>query len=509
MRRSSVALALVAALCLGVGGLIGHMATKSGSGGGASAPAAFAAPQRASVLEQFEEAFSRVAEKVGPAVVNISAKKVVVRRYREPFEEFFRRFFEEEPWLREFFPPEERVFRQELRSLGSGVIVEYRGKNYVITAAHVVEIAADNPSNITVTLEDGRRLEVKEVRMDKEHDVAVLVVEAGGRLPSAVLGDSSKVKPGQWAIAFGNPFGLTHTMTVGIVSAVGRVLAEGGGARTYIQTDAAINPGNSGGPLVNIEGEVIGINRMIYSVAPFNIGIGFAIPINVAKRSMVQLIERGKVARGWLGVAVEDLTPDWREVLGAKDLKGGAVVQSVVPGSPAEKAGIRMEDVIIAFGDQEVRSAGELVDLVGTTEPGTVVPVKVWRKGEVLTVKVKIGERTPEVEASLLGKGEFFERRLGITVRNVTKEEMGDYGLEAPMGVVVTKVEPGSPAAMFGIREGDLIVQVNRRTVRNVADFRKEMEAAENRVHLVVYRVGPGMVMRQAMVIPLKPAGGR
>ena len=229
MRRQVLAIVAVAVVCLGAGGIVGHLAARS-PGVDLSAPVALAAPERAGVLKQFEEAFSKVAERVGPAVVNISARKVIVRRYRDPFEEFFWRFFEEEPWLREFFPPRrprERVFRQELKSLGSGVIVEHKGKNYVLTAAHVVEIAADSPGNITVALEDGRRLKVKGVRMDKEHDVAVLMIEAKGRLPVAILGDSSKVKPGQWAIAFGNPFGLTHTMTVGIVSAVGRVIAEG------------------------------------------------------------------------------------------------------------------------------------------------------------------------------------------------------------------------------------------------------------------------------------------
>jgi len=504
MRRQALAIVAVAILCLGAGGFIGHMVGRF-SGGALPGPVAFAVPERGEgVLKRLEEAFSRVAERVGPCVVNISARRVIVRRYRDPFEEFFWRFFEEEPWLREFFPPR---LKRELRTLGSGVIVGHKGKNYILTAAHVVEIAADSPENITVALEDGRKLKVKEVRMDKERDVAVLVIEGKGGLPTAVLGDSSKVKPGQWAIAFGNPFGLTHTMTVGVVSAVGRVIVEGGETRTYIQTDAAINPGNSGGPLVNIDGEVIGINRMIYSPARFNVGIGFAIPINIAKRSMVQLIERGKVVKGWLGVMISDLTPEWREELGAKGLKGGAVVQSVIPGSPAEKAGIKIEDVIIAFGKQEIRSAGELTDLVGTTEPGTVVPVKVWRRGKVLTLRVRIGERTPEVEARIApAKGEVVERRLGVKVRGLSPKEASEYGLRRPMGVVVVEVEPGSPADMAGIEEGDLILMVNRKPVKGVADFRRLMASAKERVYLLMRRPGgPGFIMERAVIVPLRP----
>lgn len=420
--------------------------------------------------EQLQEAFVWVAQKVEPSTVTIMTP-VTVRRFQfrfppfpepEPFEEFFRRFFERSIPSQ----PEEGQEQQQLRPRGSGVIVTPDG--YILTNRHVIE----GVSRIVVALWNDRRFEAKVVGSDEVTDIAVLKIEPGDtRLIPATLGDSDKVRVGDWAIAVGNPFGLRQTMTVGIISAIGRRPTETGaeiGYTEFIQTDAAINPGNSGGPLCNIRGEVIGINTAISSPTGGNVGIGFAIPINTAKFVFEQIIKKGKVVRGWLGVELQEVSdlPD-PSALGLKEPRGAVIVR-VFPNSPAEKAGLQSQDVIVEFNGVPVRSIAHLQSLVGRTPPGTTVPVKIVRGGKEMIVNVTVGERTPEVVAEATRNAEW----RGMTVGELTPELRRQMGVpENVNGVVVMAVEPDTPAARAGIRQGDIITVIANQRITSVSDF--------------------------------------
>jgi Do/DeqQ family serine protease len=369
--------------------------------------------------------------------------------------------------FREFFGPElfERFFRRraprdEGRAAGSGVLVDPRG--YILTNNHVVE----NAAAIEVRLSDDRKFKATLVGRDGRTDLAVLKIEnPTGSLPVADLGDSDRLRVGQWAIAIGNPFGLDRTVTVGIISATGRTHVGLATYEAFIQTDASINPGNSGGPLLNLDGRVVGINTAIVSSGQ---GIGFAIPINMARDIMTQLINRGKVVRGWLGIGIQELSPELAAGFGVKE-DAGVVVADVMKDGPAAAAGLQPGDVIVEFGGAAIKDVPDLQKRVAAVEPGRAAPVKVVRERKVVTLSVTIGEQ-PTDDAMEAESGDDV---LGLTVEPLTPETAQQNRLSARSGLLVTDVAPGSAGAAAGIRAGDAILEVNRRPISDVAAFRQ------------------------------------
>ncbi len=435
-------------------------------------------------IEALSAAFVKVAKEVNPSVVNVSTKSTVKspRRstqddlwYRSPFrdffgDEFFRRFFEE---------PQERT----RRSLGSGVIVSEDG--HILTNNHVVAGADE----ITVTLSDKREFDAKLVGTDKDTDVAVIKIDAKN-LPIVRLGDSDKLQVGEWVLAIGNPFRLSHTVTAGIVSATGRANVNLATYEDFIQTDAAINPGNSGGPLVNIKGEVIGVNTAIATAGgmPGNVGVGFAIPINMALNVMNQLIDKGQVVRGWLGVQLQDVTKDLAEKYGLKEPKG--VIISLT-GGPARKAGLEPGDLIIEFNGKPVADGVHLKNLVAAVKPDEKVKVKVIRNGKEKEFEVKLGERTDEALAELTGE-EIVpakeEEWLGITVQELTDELAQRLEYEGQKGVLVSDVDPAGPAAKVEDppQRGDLIQEIEKQEIKNIDDYRKAINAVKDQKSVLI-----------------------
>ena len=415
---------------------------------------------------KLSKAFAAVAKKAGPAVVFVQVEKVVVKRgpafepfpFGSPFDffgdEFFERFFGRR------FP---RKYRQ--MGAGSGFIISKDG--YIITNNHVVADA----DKVKVKLADGREFNAKIVGTDPASDVAVLKIEAEN-LPVLPLGDSDKIEVGEWVLAIGNPFGLTQTVTVGVISAKGR---SGVGITDYedfIQTDAAINPGNSGGPLVNLRGEAIGMNTAIFTRSGGYMGIGFAIPINMVKIITEQLIKTGKVTRGWLGVVIQELNEDLAKSFGLEKPEG-ALVTEVAENSPAERAGLKPGDVIVEYNGKPVKNVAELRTMVALTPPGTKVKLVVVRKGKRKTLEVTIGNQ-PQSLALLTGQDEFL-KKLGLEVQPLTPELAEQFGYGVKEGVIITGVAPGSPAAMAGLRPGMLVEEVNHQKVRTLKDFARAL----------------------------------
>src|SRR5258706_5652277 len=356
---------------------------------------------------------------------------------QDPFGDFWRKFFGD--------PPRGGGGGFSSRSLGSGFIIDRDGS--IMTNNHVVE----NAQKIMVKLSDGREFEAKVVGKDARTDIAIIKIDAKGDLPVAPLGDSDRLEVGEWVMAIGNPFGLDSTVTSGIVSAKGRHI--GGPYDNFIHTDASINPGNSGGPLINLRGEVVGINTAIFSQSGGNIGIGFATPINSAQEIVPQPTGKGKVTRGWLGVSIQNVTPDIASSLGLERSRG-ALVAEVLKEGPAERAGIKVGDVIVEFDGSEIKDSTDLPALVGRTKPGKQASVKVLRDKKEVSIPVTITElKEEEIVASAKDKGE-----LGLTVQKVTPEMADSLKLGRVQGVVVTGVEPGSPADEAGLQQGDEIV---------------------------------------------------
>ena len=462
VKRSTLAFIVLVTLVVGAGlGTWGAGAVDQGkpSGPGALPLTTLPAGTQPRIMPAAQPipsgSFAQVAESVGPAVVNINTvTRVSGRTPVEEFfgDEFFKRFFGDAP---------ER--QQVQRSLGSGVIVDPSG--IVLTNAHVVERATE----IEVSTADGKKHKAKLAGVDKKTDLAVLKLQGGGPYPAANLGDSDAVRVGDWVLAIGSPFGLQKTVTAGIISAKGRSIGQGP-FDDFLQTDAAINPGNSGGPLVNMSGEVVGINSAILSRTGGNVGIGFSIPVNMAKRIYTELAAKGKVTRGWLGVSIQPLTPELAKSFGLKE-PNGVLISDVMQQSPAATAGITSGDVIIEFDKKKVDSPQELQKAVAATTPGRAVPLKVWRDKGEKTLEIKICE-TPDETVALkpTNKGKSL---LGLDVRPITPELARQLNLRTPDGVIVFSVDDESAASEAGLQRGDVIREVNRQKVRSVQDFEK------------------------------------
>ncbi len=402
------------------------------------------------------ESFADLAAEQKPAVVNISTTKVIRGGMLRPpgfppgspFDQFFH----------DFFP---RIPQQETHALGSGFIISSDG--YVVTNNHVVEGADE----IIVKTSSGEELKAKIIGTDPKLDLALLKI-SDGNLPKVRLGDSDKLRVGDWVVAIGNPFGLEQTVTAGIVSAKGRVIGAGP-YDSFIQTDAAINPGNSGGPLFNARGEVVGINTAIYSRSGGNNGIGFAIPINLAKPVIEELKATGHVRRAKLGVHIEAVSRETMKALGLKSTKG-ALVRQVEAGSAAEKAGIQAGDVIIGVDGERINRVHDLPIRIARHKPGDTVRVEIIRNGKSRVIPVTVEEMSDEAMATA---GPRKAPALGLALRNLTPELAESLRTRVKAGVVVRKVRPGSVAARAGIEKDDVIYRINRRPVRKVADFNR------------------------------------
>lgn len=431
----------------------------------ATAPQGQEVSVRSGLLAQFEKELTELVERVSPSVVAIYSTQEVSRGFGEDFPFFF-----------PFQVPQER------RSLGSGVIIALKdGKFYILTNNHVVQGA----KSIRVRFDPHTEKDGRLVGGDPKTDVAVVEVDARGIENSegrvAKLGDSDKLKVGQLVIAIGNPYGLERTVTFGVISALRRSIGITQ-YESFIQTDAPINPGNSGGPLINIKGEVIGINTAIVAEGQ---GLGFAIPINLAKWVADQLMAKGRVVRGWLGVVIQEITPEIAETIGVKE---GILVAQIAPGSPAEKAGLKVGDIIVAIDGEKVREVRELQFRIMKTPPGTEVTLTILRGGKEQTIKAKVGEMPEEVS---FGQPREQVGELGLSLRDLSPEEVKRFGVK---GVFVDGVALGSLAQRSGLRRGDIILAVNNEPVESLSQFNEKIEKAKSeqrtRVLLLIRRGG-------------------
>ncbi|MDT8440679.1 MAG: DegQ family serine endoprotease [Desulfuromonadales bacterium] len=412
--------------------------------------------------------FAELAAQLKPAVVNISTAKNSTPRTpqfhippgpgQDLFEDFFERFF------RDF---QGRGTPRRERSLGTGFIISADG--YILTNDHVV----DGADEIKVKLSDGREFRGEVRGLDPKLDLALVKIDTGEQLPVATLGDSDTLRVGEWVMAIGNPFGLEQTVTVGIVSAKGRVIGAGP-YDDFIQTDASINPGNSGGPLFNARGEVVGINTAIVAGGQ---GIGFAIPVNMAKQIIPQLREAGHVVRGWLGVTIQTVTEELARSFGLAKA-GGALVNEVIKDSPADKAGFRRGDIVLRYDGQTVETMNDLPRLVANTPVGTTVKVTLFRDGKQREVKVDIGELAEE-RAARAANDDQVEEALGLHVTELSRELAERYSLEPGAGVVISRIIPGGPAATANLQPGDLLLEIDGTPFDSVAGFRKLVSKAE------------------------------
>ncbi len=439
--------------------------------------------------------WSEVAEHVIPGVVNVSSERVVRREpsdfdspFRGPMEEFFREFF------RFRGLPEEG--RQQ--SLGSGFIVDKDG--YILTNNHVVQ---SRDAKIIVKLSDESEYKAQVVGVDPETDLALLKIEAREPLTPLELGDSDKLRVGDWVMAVGNPLGFDRTVTVGVVSALGRSNlrfgTEGPAYQDYIQTDASINFGNSGGPLVDVHGRVVGVNSAITSPSGGNIGIGFAIPINLAHEVIDQLKEQGRVVRGWLGVQIGPLSKDLAEGLNLEGVQG-VLINDVFEDSPAQKAGVKPGDVVLAIDGQKVSSAKELQFIVARRRVGSTVKLTINRDGKTMHLDVKLGERPSSIASAAPSRAE--EDWLGMRVVSANSREAEELGVDTDEGVVIVELRRGGPAERAGLRVGDVIVKVGRTSVNTPSEFKRLTDAAKEAGKPVVFLVKNASGSR---FVPIKP----
>jgi serine protease Do len=428
--------------------------------------------------------FTQLAQQAGPAVVNIRTVKTVdnggqVFRHffgpqgpneGSPFDDFFDRFFDQQ---------DPREFKQ--RSLGSGFILDRQG--HIVTNNHVIE----NADQIQVKLKNGNEYDAQLIGTDPNTDLALIKIEADEKLPTLELGDSRDMKIGQWVVAIGNPFGLEHTVTAGIVSAKGRVIGAGP-YDDFIQTDASINPGNSGGPLLNMNGEVIGINTAIVAGGK---GIGFAIPSGLAKNVITELKESGEVTRGWLGVAIQELNDELKQYY---DVNQGVMITQVFKGDPADKAGIKPNDIITEVNDKPVDSPRDLSRRIAGIKPGQKAEIKLIREGKTRTFNVEVAKREEEKLAER-GRGQapgsMQEAELGLDVTDLNQEMARQLNLKEIRGVIVTQIARDSKAAEAGFQKGDIIREINHEKIGSVTDFKKMIQDAESGQTLAFYVLRP------------------
>jgi len=454
--KTKGALLMVAISCFVAGAIVTGMLDLIPRGAAESQPSG-----DLEALRRIGQGFSQVVKEVSPSVVNVRVSKTVKMQHppmgESPFD-----FFGGSPFGRFFEWPEGEDFLEQ--GSGSGVVVSNDG--YILTNNHVIEGADE----ITVVSGGGEGLKAKVVGTDPRTDLAVIKVD-GKNFPVAKLGDSDKIEVGEWVLAVGNPFELQNTVTAGIISARGRSNVGLADYEDFIQTDAAINPGNSGGPLVNLDGEVVGINTAIATRTGGNMGIGFAIPINMAKQVLDQLIKTGKVTRGWLGVYIQPITPELKNQFKLKSTEG-ALIADVTDGGPAEKAGLKRGDVVVEYRGEKIKDTNHLRNLVAVTEVGATADVKAIRDGSEKTFRVKVGE-LPEEEAAIGRQfGEGSGRDVGFRVSNLTPALRKQLGLpDSQEGVVVSDVKQASDAYQKGLREGDVIVEVNRVPISDVGGF--------------------------------------
>ncbi len=427
-------------------------------------------PLAPGLLANLEKELTELVEKVSPSVVAIYSTQEVSGGFEDAFPFFF-----------PFQGPQER------RSLGSGVIIDFKdGRFYILTNNHVVQGA----KRIRIKFDPQTEKDGKLVGGDPKTDVAVIEVDAKGvsnpELRVARLGDSDKLKVGQLVIAIGNPYGLERTLTLGVISALRRSIGIAQ-YESFVQTDAPINPGNSGGPLINIRGEVIGINTAIVAEGQ---GLGFAIPINLAKWVTDQLMTNGRVIRGWLGVVIQEITPDIAETIGVKE---GILISQVAPGGPAEKAGLKVGDIVVAIDGEKVREVRELQLKVMKTPPGTEINLTIIRGGKEQILKVRVGEMPEEVSFEAPKEQ---ANELGLSARDLSPEEVRRFGIK---GVFVDGVAPGSLAQRSGLRRGDIILAVNNELVESLSQFKEKIDRArreqKTRVLLLVRRGGSNLYL--------------
>lgn len=408
--------------------------------------------------------FVELAKRLKPTVVNISTEKKPKQQRRQqvrpfgnspfgndPFQDFFDRFFDDQR-------PQSRT----QKSLGSGFVISEDG--YILTNNHVV----DGADEIKVKFDTGKELKAELKGSDSKLDLALIKVKSDSRLTVAAMGNSDEIEVGEWVMAIGNPFGLAETVTAGIVSAKGRVIGSGP-YDDFIQTDASINPGNSGGPLFNAKGEVIGINTAIIAGGQ---GIGFAIPVNMAKSIVDQLKDKGRVTRGWIGVSIQPVTKELADSFGLT-VEKGALVSEVISDSPAEKGGVKSGDIIISFDGKDIKEMNDLPRLVAATAAGKTVSLKVIRDGKEESLALVIDKLKDGEDDSLLD-GEKKDR-LGLTVKELTKELASSLRIKETSGVVVTDVRDDSPALNLGIQRGDIIKEINGRRIEKVLDYDKAL----------------------------------
>jgi len=434
------------------------------------------------LLRQMGKALAKIAEKTSPAVVSLEAQKTVVQEYPtfedlpfgEPFDpfgnDFWDFFYRRSPRQRSPRTPRTPERKPSVTTAkGSGFIISSDG--YILTNNHL----AGEAEKINVELGDGRKFTAKLIGADPETDVAVVKIEAD-KLPYLELADSDALEVGEWVLAIGNPLGLSHTVTAGIVSAKGRSGFRLATYENFIQTDAAINFGNSGGPLVNLDGKVVGINTAIVGPGG-NIGIGFAIPINMAKNIAEQLMKGGGIERGYLGVLPQDLEPEMAEAFGLKDTKG-VLIPEVSEGSAAAKADLKHNDIILELNGEPVESADAFRSKIAMFKPGTEVKLTIWRDGKRKTITVTLDKRPPLEELAGTTKA---AEDLGFTVSDLTDELASRYSYKGQSGVVVTEVEQGSQADGVGIEAGSLIKEVNQTEVHNTKEFNEAVEKAREK----------------------------
>lgn len=450
-----------------------------------AAPAVVIAPRAAAAQEAAPPSFENLAEKLLPAVVNISTTAKITQSAPQlpqlppgsPFENFFKDFYDQ---YRNQMPQRE----DKVSALGSGFIIDAKN-GYIVTNNHVIKDADE----IRVILHDDTSLDATLVGVDEKTDLAVLQVKPGDRnLTDVSFGDSDAAKVGSWVLAIGNPFGLGGTVTAGIVSARQRDI-NAGPYDDFIQTDASINRGNSGGPMFNMKGEVVGVNTAIFSPSGGSVGIGFAVPSNLAKNVVAQLVKYGQTRRGWLGVRIQDVTPEIAEGFGLKGKARGALVSSLTEGSPAGKAGIQEGDIILSFDGQDIDAMRRLPRIVAETEVGKKVPVAIWRKGSDITVTVELGQMeqadakaAPDTKTEKAPPAQSSKdiTAIGLTVAPLTDALRQSYGAaEGTNGVAVTAVVSSGPAAERGLAEGDIIVEVDQEEAASPDAVSKKVEDAK------------------------------